>query len=282
MPLDQVDVDALEREEGEMSFLEHLEALRWHIARAALAIVLVAIGVFVAKDFVFGTIIFGPTRADFVSIRALCSLGDALGMSNAFCIDVPTFKFITPVFGEAFIVHLRVSATLGFIASFPYVFWEIWRFIRPGLYPDEQRAARGIVLICSLLFALGVAFGYFVISPFAVNFLMSYELPGVTPEPALSSYISYLTLFTLPAGFVFQLPVLVYFLARVGLVSSAGMRTYRRHAFVVLLILSAILTPPDPLTQVMLGLPLYTLYELSIVVARRVERRAAEAEVQSV
>ena len=261
-----------------MSFLEHLEELRWHIVRAGAAIVLVAVVVFIAKDFVFGTVVFGPTRPDFVTTRWFCGAGQQIGLGEQLCLAVPEFDWITPVFGETFIIHIRVSIIVAFIVAFPYVFWEFWRFVKPGLYEEEQRAARGTVLICSTLFLTGVAFGYFVIAPFAVAFLMGYELPGVRPAPALSSYVSYLAVFTIPAGLVFELPVLVYFLARVGLVTADVMRTYRRHAVVVLLVLSALITPPDPITQVLLGLPLYALYELSILVARRVERRLAADE----
>ena len=281
MPLDQVDVDALARREAEMSFLEHLEELRWHIIRAGAAILLVAIGVFVAKDFVFGTIILGPTQAEFATYRLFCGLSDSLGLGAAMCIEVPDFDWVTPVFGEQFLVHIRVSIILGFIVSFPYVFWEFWRFVKPGLYEAEQRAARGTVAICSSLFLAGVLFGYFVIAPFAVTFLMNYDLPGVRAAPALSSYIDYLALFTVPAGVVFQLPVLVYFLTRVGLLTSAFLRTYRRHAIIVLLALSAMITPPDVITQVLLGLPLFGLYEASILVATRVEAANARREASA-
>ncbi len=276
MPLDQVDVDKLAAQEAEMSFLDHLEALRWHLVRAVIALVVVTIVVFLAKDFVFNTIIFGPTKQDFVTFRVFCRLGALLG-SESLCMQVDPIKWITPVFGETFIIHMRVSFILGFVVAFPYIFWEIWRFVRPALYDVEQRAARGTVFVCSSLFLLGIAFGYYLIAPFAVSFLVNYELPGVEPQPALSSYITYLSLFTIPSGVVFELPVLVYFLTRVGLLSSALMKEYRRHAVVVLMLVSAIVTPPDPLTLVMLGLPLYALYEVSILIAQRVERQQAAA-----
>lgn len=280
MPLDQVDVDKLEQQEAEMSFLEHLEALRWHIVRSGLAILIIALIVFAAKDFVFGTVVLGPTHQDFFTFRVFCNLGEWIGVGDRFCMEMPKFRWITPVFGEQFIVHIRVSIIIGFILSFPYVFYEIWKFIKPGLYEKEQKAARGTVFICSALFGIGILFGYFIISPFAVTFLLSYELPGVESAPSLSSYISYLSLFTVPAGLIFELPVLVYFLARVGLVSSEMMASYRKHAVVVLLFLSALITPPDPITQLLLGLPLYGLYEVSIIIAKRVERRQAAEEAK--
>jgi len=282
MPLDQVDVDKLEQQEAEMSFLEHLEALRWHIVRSGLAILIIALIVFAAKDFVFGTVVLGPTQQDFFTFRVFCSLGEWIGVGERFCIEMPEFRWITPLFGEQFVVHIRVSIIIGFILSFPYVFYEIWKFIKPGLYEKEQNAARGTVFICSTLFGIGVLFGYFIISPFAVTFLLGYELPGVESAPSLGSYVSYLSLFTLPAGMIFELPVLVYFLAKVGLVSSDMMASYRKHAVVVLLFLSALITPPDPITQLLLGLPLYALYEISIIIAKRVERRQAAEEAKEV
>ena len=261
-----------------MSFLEHLEALRWHIVRSGGALLLISLVVFAAKDFIFGTVVLGPTLPDFPTYRAFCGLGTSLGLGETLCLDVPEIDWITPVFGELFIIHIRVSIIIGFILSFPYVFWEMWRFIKPGLYAEEQRAARGTVLICTALFTSGVLFGYYIIAPFAITFLQNYELPGVRAAPALSSYVSYLSLFTVPAGIIFQLPVFVYFLARVGLVTADFMRSYRRHAVVVLLALSAMITPPDIITQILLGLPLYGLYEASILIAARVERKAAAAE----
>jgi len=280
MPLDQVDVDKLEQQEAEMGFLEHLEALRWHIVRSGIAILVIALAVFAAKDFIFGTVVLGPTQQDFFTFRVFCNLGDWVGLGDRFCIEMPEFRWITPLFGEQFVVHIRVSVIMGFILAFPYVFYEIWKFIKPGLYEKEQKAARGTVFICSSLFLIGVLFGYFIISPFAVTFLLGYELPGVESAPSLGSYISYLSLFTLPAGLIFELPVLVYFLAKVGLVTAEMMASYRKHAVVVLLFLSALITPPDPITQLLLGLPLYGLYEISIVIAKRVERRQAAEEAK--
>ena len=263
-----------------MGFLDHLEALRWHLLRAAAAVLVITVAVFIAKDVVFGTVILGPTRADFPTYRALCALGHMTGAIDALCMEVKPIRWITPVFGETFIIHMQVSLILGLVVASPYVFYEIWSFVRPGLYPKEQAAARGTVFVCSTLFLLGVLFGYFLISPIAVSFLINYELPGVEPSPALSSYITYLTMFTLPTGLVFELPVLVYFLTKIGLLTSATMKAYRRHAFIVLLVLSGLITPPDPITLILLSVPLYGLYEAGIAIATRVERRQAAAEAR--
>lgn len=252
--------------EAEMSFLEHLEALRWHILRSFAAIVIVAIGVFLAKDFVFDTVLFGPRRDDFITYRVICAISDFL------CFSPTPFEIITRDLGEQFIVHLKSSFWIGLVVAFPYVFWQIWKFVKPGLYEKEQKVTRGIVLICSMLFSAGVLFGYFIISPFAISFLSSYSV-GVTSAPTLASYIGYMTMFTIPAGLVFELPVVIFFLAKLGVVGPKSLRKFRRHAIIAILILASIITPPDMVTQLLIAMPLFLLYEISIVIAGRVERK---------
>lgn len=274
MALDQVDVDNYqEQQEKEMSFFDHIEELRWHLVRAVLSIVVVGVVVFLAKDFVFNTVIFGPRNEGFWSYRGVCNLSELLGMGTTLCMTPTDFQIIATEFGERFIVHLKVSAILGFVVAFPYVFYQFWSFIAPGLYDEERKAARGVVFICSSLFILGVLFGYFIISPFAVNFLAGYAIEGVSATTSLSSYVGYMTMFTVPTGIVFELPVVVYFLAKVGLVTAEFMRSYRRHAIVVILIMAALITPPDVVTQFLIGIPLYFLYEVSILIAKRVEKK---------
>jgi sec-independent protein translocase protein TatC len=283
MALDQIDVDKLDGKKGEkeMSFFEHLEQLRWHLLRSALAVVFIAIGVFLAKDFVFNTIVLGPKNADFFTYRAVCWLSQSVGLGDRLCVSPPEIKVTTVEMGEAFLMHMQVSMVLGMVLAAPYILWEFWRFVRPGLLPEEQRYARGFVGISSGLFLLGVAFGYFVLSPFGVSFLGGYQIAGVeTQSPRLSSFVSYMTMFTLPIGIVFQMPIITYFLTKIGLVSAQFMRQYRRHAFVVILILAAIITPPDVVTQLLVGFPLYLLYECSIFVAVRVERGHAAKELE--
>jgi sec-independent protein translocase protein TatC len=273
MALDQVDVDKLsDSKEKEMSFLDHLEELRWHLMRAALSVVVFAIGVFLARDFVFNDIIFGPKQPDFFFYRAVCALSNAIGLGDKLCMSPPDFDIITVEFGEQFITHLKVSMVLGMAISMPYIFWEIWRFIKPGLLPIEKKSARGFVFISSGLFISGVLFGYYIIAPFAVSFLAGYQIEGVRATSSLASYVSYLTMFTIPTGLVFQLPIVVYFLSKVGLITPEFMRTYRRHAFIIILIVAAAITPPDVVTQLLVGIPLYFLYEVSIFVSKRVSK----------
>lgn len=252
--------------EAEMGFLDHLETLRWHILRSFAAIFVFAIVIFMAKKIVFDIVIMGPMNEWFPTFRFFCSFGEAM------CFAPPNLEILPRLLGEQFLVHIKVSAILGFICAFPYVFWEIWRFVKPGLYAREQKYARGIVLTCSLLFMLGVTFGYFVIAPFALNFLGNYTVGEVVNNStSLASYVSYMTMFTLPTGIVFELPVVVYFLSKIGLVTPAFMKKYRKHSIVVILIMAAIITPPDIVTQFLIGIPVYFLYEISIIISKRVQ-----------
>lgn len=270
MPLDQIDIDNLpSKDQAEMSFLDHLEALRWHIIRAICSILVFAVVVFLSEKFLFESVILAHKEKDFATYQFFCSL------SETFCFYPSPFKLETTDLQEIFITHLKVSFILGFIVAFPYIFWEIWRFVKPGLYAEEQKAARGIVFICSLLFFMGVLFGYFVIAPFAVTFLSNYSIGAgdVAVAPKLSSYVGLITMLTLPVGLVFELPVVVFFFSKIGLVTPAFMRQYRRHAFVVILILAAVITPPDVITQFLIGIPLYALYEISIYISARVQTK---------
>ncbi len=274
MPLDQVDVDELEKSQGkEMSFLEHLEELRWHIIRSLIAVGILGIIVFLFKDFVFDSIIYGPRNDNFLSYRFMCGLSQLLGLGETMCIRPVPFELTTVDFGEAFLLHIKVSIVLGVVLAFPYIFWEFWRFVKPALYNKERKATRGVVLICSSLFLTGVMFGYFIISPFAVNFLAGYTLPDVANQPRVVSFVNYMIMFVLPAGLIFELPVVVYIFSKMGLIGPAFMRKYRRHAFIIILLLSAIITPPDVITQFLIAIPLYVLYELSILISARVDKK---------
>ncbi|MEQ8706172.1 MAG: twin-arginine translocase subunit TatC [Phaeodactylibacter sp.] len=274
MPLDQIDVDKLEsgQESNEMTFLEHLEELRWHIIRSLIAVVGLGIVLFFFQGWLFDTVIFGPTKADFFSYRAICSFSNAVGLGDMMCFVPPDFPKIATGFGEPFIMSIKVCFVMGLIVSFPYVLWEFWKFIKPGLYSKERNAARGMVGICSALFMTGVLFGYYIISPFAINFLAGYQIPGVQNTPTMSSFINYMIMFTAPAGLIFELPIIVYFLSKIGLVTPEGMKKYRRHSIIGVLMLAAMITPPDVVTQFLIGIPLYILYEVSIVVSARVNR----------
>ncbi|MCL4113419.1 UNVERIFIED_CONTAM: hypothetical protein GTU68_051222 [Idotea baltica] len=197
--------------------------------------------------------------------------------------DPPIFDVITINIEEKFLTHIKVSIILGFVVAFPYIFYEVWSFIKPGLYPRERKAARGVVVICSGLFLIGICFGYFIITPFAMKFLTGYELADTTSTVTLSSYVSSITFYTLPSGIVFELPIVVYFLTKVGLITPEFMKTYRKMAAVVILVLSAVITPPDVTSQFLIGVPLFVLYEISIMISKRVvaDQAAADAEEEA-
>lgn len=249
-------------EEADMSFLDHLEELRWHIIKSLGAIGFVAIFCMIFKTFVFDYIIFAPTKQWFPTYRLFSILSP------------PDVTFMQVEVGETFLVHIKVSFFLGLIVAFPFVFWQFWQFLKPGLYEKEQKAARGVVFICSLLFSIGVVFGYYIITPFAYSFLLGYDVGvAVTNGSSISSYVTYLTMFTIPTGLIFELPLVVYFLARVGLVTAASMKQYRKHAIIGILVLAAFITPPDVMTQFLIGVPIYILYEISISIAARAEKK---------
>lgn len=277
MPLDQQhEHERLQQERGEMSFFDHIAELRKHILRSVLAISVVGVVAFLNKDFVFNKLIFGPRSPDFPTYRFLCGASHSLGLGESMCFSPTQFEIMPRQLGEVLMQHLYVSFWMGFIGAFPFVFWEFWKFVSPGLLDTERKAIRGVVGICSLLFLLGVSFGYYVIAPFSINFLAGYTLEGVVISPTLDSYVTYMTMFTLPTGLVFEMPVVAYFLARIGLVGTAFLRTYRRHAVVVILIVAAIITPPDVVSQTLVAIPLYMLYEVSIMVVGNVQRRRAQ------
>jgi sec-independent protein translocase protein TatC len=257
----------------EMGFLDHLEELRWHIIRGGSSIIVIAIIVFLNEKFVFDSIIYGPKKSDFPTYNFLCWL------SEATCLRPPELQLITRELGEQFFVHLKVSFWMGLIVAFPYIFYEFWQFIKPGLYKKEQKAARGLVAICSFLFAFGVLFGFYVIAPFAISWLGSYTVGTETiNSPTLASYVNYLTMCTIPIGIIFEFPVVAYFLGKIGLLSSAFLKSYRRHAIVIIFIMSAIITPPDVITQVLISLPVLILYEISIRIIKGIEKRDAVIE----
>ncbi|MEQ9466750.1 MAG: twin-arginine translocase subunit TatC [Ekhidna sp.] len=269
MPLDQIS------DEKEMSFLDHLEELRWHIIRALIAIIIFAIAAFAAKDLVIGTIILGPSRTDFWTYQKLCELAELI-KTPALCIDTLPFELVSRKLSSQFMTHVSISFFVGLVLGFPYVFWEIWRFIKPGLRPQERKASRGATFSVSVLFMLGVLFGYYLIAPISVRFFSAYQVdPSLQNLFDLSSYISTVTMIVFGCGLLFQLPVVVYFLTKAGIVSSALMKAYRKHAIIVILILGAIVTPPDPFSQILIAMPLMLLYQMSIVIARRIEKREA-------
>ena len=266
-------------DEKEMSFLDHLEELRWHIVRAISAVFVFMIVAFFAGPWIFENIVFAPARIDFITFRFLCKIGHSLNMVESLCVEIIPFKVQSRYMTGQFTMHLTAAFVLGFIIAFPYVFWEIWRFIMPGLHKKERKNSRGAVLAVSFLFLLGISFGYFVMSPLAVWFLSSYSISDmISNEFDITSYVSTVTALVFGSGLLFQLPVVVFFLSKVGIVTPGLMKQYRKHAIVGILILGAIITPPDPLSQSLISLPLYLLYEVSILISALVVRRRLKEE----
>ena len=254
----------------EMSFWEHLEELRWHLARSIIVILLLAVVAFVNRHFVFDTIILAPKDSDFITNRLLCKLSEILSL-EAMCIDNLSLKIINISMSGQFLTHMYISIAVGILVAFPYIIWEMWRFISPALHSREKKYSSGAVFVSSLLFIMGILFSYYLIVPLTVNFLGTYQVSDfVQNHISLSSYISTVVSVTFAVGIVFELPILVYFLTKVGILTPQFMRKNRKVMIVIVLILSAIITPPDIFSQVLVGLPLLALYELSIGVSRRV------------
>lgn len=271
-----------EHTEKEMTFLDHLEELRWHVVRSMAAIMIFAVVAFVSKSFVFDTLILGPAKPEFWTFRMLCKLGMLIN-SSALCIEDIPFLIQSRTMTGQFTMHLMSSFALGIIAAFPYIFWEVWKFIGPGLHSTERKVSKGAVFFVTVLFSIGVSFGYFIMTPLAVNFLANYQVSAmVMNEFDITSYVSTVTTLVLGSGFLFQLPMVVYFLSKVGVVTPTLMKRYRKHAIVVILFLGAILTPPDPMSQVLIAFPLLGLYQFSILISASVWKRKKKEEAAKI
>lgn len=260
---------------AEMSFIDHLEELRWHIIRSVIAILIFAIAVFIYSDFIINRIVMGPAHSDFVSYKLFCDLGHSLRMGETLCFGKVPVSFLSTTMTGQFIASFTVAFVGGFVAAFPYVFWEFWRFVKPALSSKELRKTRGVIFWVSLLFFIGVGFGYFILTPFMINFYFSYKLsPLIEIKPTFSDYLENLVYTTVGIGVLFQMPLLVMVLARIGIITSRFLRKYRRHAFVLILIAAAIITPStDPFSLAIVTIPLYLLFEISIIIASRISKQ---------
>jgi len=276
MPLDQ-EFDKENATGDEMSFIEHLEELRWHVIRAVGAILIFTIAAFIYIEEIYDKIILGPSKSDFWTYRMLCKIADFTG-AEGLCIDKLDFELQSREMAGQFTMALLSSVIIGLLFAFPYAFWEVWRFIKPGLKPAERRVSRGAVFYVTFLFLSGVFFGYYIVSPLAINFLANFQLdPRIKNQFYITSYVGLISVLTLACGLTFQLPVVAFVLSRIGFLNPRFMREYRKHAFVVILILAAVITPsPDVLSQVLVAMPLTLLYEVSILVSAWVERTKKE------
>ncbi|MBN09988.1 MAG: twin-arginine translocase subunit TatC [Flavobacteriaceae bacterium] len=256
-----------------MSFLEHLEDLRWHLLRSIVAILIAALAAFLAKNFVFDVLLFGPKKTDFLTYKLLCQASNFLGFDDSFCISELPFRIQSRTMAGQFSAHIWTSITLGFVVAFPYVIYQFWKFISPGLYSHEKRTASGFIFISSLLFFTGVLFGYYVVTPLSIRFLGTYTVSvEIFNDFDLNSYTALVRASVLASGLIFELPILVYFLTKIGLITPELMRKYRKIALVLVMFLSAVITPPDVASQIIVAIPVLILYELSIFISKRVVR----------
>lgn len=270
---------ASEQAGTEMSFLEHLEQLRWHLIRATVAILIGGTVAFLAKSIIFDVILFGPRDVNFPTFRILCNISKAIGLDQAFCLDEIPYTLQSRKVAGQFSAHMWTSITAGLIVAFPYVIYEFWKFISPGLYENERKNAGGFIWISSLLFFMGVLFGYYVVTPLSLNFLGSYQVSAdVMNEFDLDSYIGIVRASVLASGVIFELPIVIYFLTKIGLVTPDFLRKYRKISLVVVLILSAIITPPDIASQIIVAIPVLILYEISIIISKRVIKNQLKKE----
>ncbi len=268
MPLDQIDVDEFE---DQMTFLEHLEALRWHLIRGIIAVVIGAIFSFINGKYIFDSILLGSTKNNFWTYRMLCDLSHYIYDSDRICIEVMGFKLQALDIQEQFYQHFMIAIIGGLIMAMPYLLYEIYRFIKPALKNSEKKYSMLVICFSSFLFFAGVLFGYYILSPISVNFLANYSLSdSIERNFKVSSVINFISLLTIGAGIIFELPIVVYFLSKIGLLTAETMKKYRRIAIIVILIISAIITPPDVMSQIILTFPILILYEIGIFIARKV------------
>ncbi len=270
----------MSKKNNEMSFLNHLEVLRWTLVRSSLFILGFGVIAFIFKDFIFNHIILKPKDPTFFTYEFLCSVSQKLG-TDGLCIDEIPFIVQSRTMAGQFSAHIWTSIAVGFIMAFPFVAWEFWKFIKPGLYEKETKNTKSFIFISSFLFFVGVLFGYYVITPISINFLGSYRVAEeVRNNIDLSSYIGLLKASCLASGLIFEMPIVIYFLTKLGLVTPEFLRKYRKFALVMVLILAALITPPDVISQVIVAIPMLILYEISIRISKYITDKEKKEELK--
>jgi sec-independent protein translocase protein TatC len=276
--------DRRSRGRAEMSFVDHLEELRWHIIRSLLAILIFAVIIFIKIQWVFDNIIAGPINKNFISYRAFCNFSHWLGLGDKLCLPPLSISMQTTTFGGQFFGSFSIAFVGGLIAAFPYIFWEFWRFIKPALKPNELRGTQFVIFWVSFFFFLGAAFGYFVLGPFTFNFLANFQVSAlniVQTKPTINDYLDNLTNLILGCGIAFEMPVLAYALTKIGLITPAFLRRSRKYAIVIILVVAAIITPsPDWISQTIVFIPLFSLYEFGVFVSGRVYKQEQKKELE--
>lgn len=258
---------------NEMSFLDHLEDLRWHMIRMVLSIVIAGSVAFIFSRFIFDVIIFGPKQMTFPTYKYLCKISQFFDFESTFCAESFPFTIQNRTMGGQFSADIWTAIYAGMVIAFPYIVYQIWSFISPGLHANERKHSRGFIFVTSILFFIGVLFGYYVITPLSINFLGTYSVSSeITNEIDLASYIALVRSSSLASGLVFELPIIIYFLTKVGIVTPTILKKYRKYALVIILIISAVITPPDVASQIIVAIPILILYQISIYISAIVVR----------
>ena len=258
----------------EMSFLDHLEDLRWFLIRSVSAIIIGATIAFFFNQFIFDVVLFGPKDPKFITYKLFCELSQYFINDESLCIKEINMELLNREMGGQFSAHLWMSITVGIIFSFPYILWEFWKFISPALYRNEKKQAFSFLFVSTLLFIVGICFGYYIIAPLSVQFLANYSLSNEIKNGIdLASYISLIKTSTLASGIIFELPIIMYFLTKLGLITPKFLTENRRYTIVIVLVVSAIITPPDIISQIIVAIPIMILYEFSIIISKIVYNR---------
>lgn len=270
-------------DDNEMSFIDHLEALRWHVIRSLIVVIILAVVIFINIQWFFDYVIAGPINKNFVSYRMLCKLAEVTHIS-ALCVEPVTVPMQTTTYAGQFLGSFSIAFIGAFVLAFPYIFWEFWRFVKPALNEKELKSSGFAIFWVSFFFFTGAAFGYFILGPFVFSFLANFQISGqemMKTIPTLNDYIDNLTNIVLGCGIAFELPVLSYVLTRVGLVTPGFLKRSRKYAIVIILILAAFITPsPDMISQLIVFIPLMSLYEFGIIVSKRVYKKLEEEDRQ--
>jgi sec-independent protein translocase protein TatC len=266
--------------EKEMSFLGHLEELRWRLVRSTIAILIVAVVIFIYTEPIVDQVFLSMKRPDFPTYQFFCWMSDLLGLDDTLCAsEIPINTQSTTPTGQ-FSTNMYFAFIGGFIIAFPFVFYQFWSFLKPALKDTEYKVTKGAIFWASLLFFLGIGFGYFLVSPLCVQFFGTYKMHAETSNNfTISSYLSLITTTTLFSGLFFELPMIIMIFSKLGVVSSAWLKKYRKHALIIILVVSAIITPPDVISQILVSIPILLLYEVGIIIAKRHEKLTKQKTV---
>ncbi len=257
-------------ERSEMTFIDHLEELRWHLVRALIALMICVVIAFAfMKSFFYPVVLLGPTKPDFPTYKFLCRMAEKWDVP-ALCLSAFDVQLQNITLSGQFMQHISSSFVVGFVLSFPYIFYEVWKFIKPALEAKEQKTGRFLIVWITILFSLGVLFSYYVISPYSIHFFANYQLdPNVQNIFTLKNYLSMLSNLVIGSGLIFLIPLVIYFLSKLGIVTPQMLRAFRKQAILIIFVLSALITPPDMLSQVLVSIPIIFLYEISILISKK-------------